>query len=40
MNLEHLLAEEDRQIREAVRDFTKKEIIPNAKKLETDYRFV
>jgi len=40
MNLEHLLTDEDRQIREAVRDFTKKEIIPNAKKLEADYSLV
>ena len=29
MDLEHLLTEEDRQIREVVRDFTGKEIIPN-----------
>jgi alkylation response protein AidB-like acyl-CoA dehydrogenase len=40
MNLEHLLTDEDRQIREAVRDLTKKEIIPNAKKLEADYSLV
>jgi alkylation response protein AidB-like acyl-CoA dehydrogenase len=40
MNLEHLLTDEDRQIREAVRNFTSKEIIPNLKKLETDYTFV
>jgi alkylation response protein AidB-like acyl-CoA dehydrogenase len=40
MNLEHLLTDEDRQIRETVRDFTRKEIIPNTKKLETDYKFV
>jgi alkylation response protein AidB-like acyl-CoA dehydrogenase len=40
MNLEHLLTDEDRQIREAVRNFTRKEIIPNAKKLEPDYAFV
>ena len=40
MNLEHLLTDEDRQIRETVRDFTKKEIIPNTRKLESDYKFV
>jgi len=40
MHLEHLVTDEDRQIRELVRDFTRKEIIPNAKKLETDYKFV
>ena len=40
MNLEHLLTEEDRQIRETVRDFTRKEIIPNTKRLEADYKFV
>jgi len=40
MNLEHLLTDEDHQIREAVRDFTKKEIIPNTKKLEADYKAV
>lgn len=40
MNLEHILTDEDRQIRETVREFVKKEIIPNAKKLETDYSLV
>ena len=40
MHLESLLTEEDRQIRDVVRDFTKKEIIPNTGKLETDYTFV
>lgn len=40
MNLEHLLTDEDRQIRETIRDFTKKEIIPNTRKLEADYKFV
>ncbi len=40
MNLEDLLTDEDRQIRETVRDFTRKEIIPNTKKLEADYKFV
>jgi alkylation response protein AidB-like acyl-CoA dehydrogenase len=37
MNLEHLLSKEDLQIREAMREFTKKEIIPNTKELEADY---
>ena len=40
MNLEHLLTDEDRQIRELIRDFTNNEIIPNTKRLETDYEFV
>jgi len=40
MNLEHLLTDEDRQIRETIRDFTRKEIIPNTKKLEADYSLV
>ena len=40
MNLEHLLTEENRQIRETVRGFTQKEIIPNSKKLEADYKLV
>jgi glutaryl-CoA dehydrogenase len=40
MNLEHLLTDEDRQIRETVREFVKKEIIPNTKKLEADYSLV
>jgi alkylation response protein AidB-like acyl-CoA dehydrogenase len=40
MNLEHLLTDEDRQIRETVREFTRKEIIPNTKKLEADYSLV
>jgi len=40
MNLEHILTDEDRQIRETIRDFTKKEIIPNTKKLEADYSLV
>ncbi len=40
MNLEHLFTEEDLQMREAVRAFTKKEIIPNVKKLEADYSLV
>ena len=37
MYLEHLLTEENRQVRDMLRDFTKKEIIPVAKELESDY---
>jgi butyryl-CoA dehydrogenase len=40
MHLEHLFTEENRQIRQTIRDFTKKEIIPIAKKLEEDYSLV
>ena len=40
MNLEHLLTDEQRQIRETLREFTRKEIIPNTKKLEADYHLV
>jgi alkylation response protein AidB-like acyl-CoA dehydrogenase len=40
MNLEHLLTEEQRQIRKTIREFTQKEILPNIKKLEVDYSFV
>ena len=40
MNLEHLLSKEDIQIREAMRDFTQKEIIPRTKELEADYSLV
>ena len=40
MNLDHLLTEEDRLIRETIRNFTKKEIIPLAKELESDYSLV
>lgn len=40
MNLEHLLSKEDLQIREAMRDFTQKEIAPRAKELEADYSLV
>lgn len=40
MNLEHLLSKEDLQIREAIREFTKKEIIPRTKELEQDYSLV
>ena len=37
MHLEHLLTEENLQLRQTLRDFTKKEIIPIAKELESDY---
>ena len=37
MNLEHLLSKEELQIREAIREFTQKEIIPIAKEMESDY---
>jgi len=40
MNLEHILTEESRQIRETIKDFTKKEIIPKSKELEADYSLV
>jgi alkylation response protein AidB-like acyl-CoA dehydrogenase len=40
MNLEHLLTKEDLRIREAIREFTNKEIIPRAKDLEADYELV
>lgn len=40
MNLEHLLTDEDRQIRDMLRTFTKKEIIPIARELELDYSLV
>ena len=40
MNLEHLLSKEELQIREAMREFTKKEIMPIAKELEADYSSV
>ena len=40
MNLEHLLTEEQLQIRQTIRDFTDKEIIPIAKQLEEDYSLV
>jgi alkylation response protein AidB-like acyl-CoA dehydrogenase len=40
MNLEHLLTDENRQIRKTIRAFAKKEIIPIAKKLEADYSLV
>jgi alkylation response protein AidB-like acyl-CoA dehydrogenase len=40
MNLEHLFTEENLQIRQTIRDFTKKEIIPIAKELEADYSLV
>ena len=37
MNLEHLLSKEELQIREAIREFTQKEIFPIVKEMETDY---
>lgn len=40
MNLEHLLTEDQHQLRSTIREFTQKEIIPNVKKLETDYSLV
>jgi alkylation response protein AidB-like acyl-CoA dehydrogenase len=40
MNLENLLSKEDLQIREAMREFTQKEIIPRTKELEADYSLV
>ena len=40
MNLEHLLTEEQLQLRQTMRDFTKREIIPIAKELESDYSLV
>jgi alkylation response protein AidB-like acyl-CoA dehydrogenase len=40
MNLEHLLSKEEIQIRDAIREFTKREIIPRTKELEEDYSLV
>jgi alkylation response protein AidB-like acyl-CoA dehydrogenase len=40
MNLEHLLSKEELQIRDAIREFTQKEIIPRTKELEADYSLV
>ncbi len=40
MNLEHLLTEEHLQLRQTLRDFTRKEIIPITKQLEEDYSLV
>jgi len=40
MNLEHLLSKEEIQIRDSIREFTKKEIIPRTKELEADYGLV
>ena len=40
MHLEHLLTEEQLQLRQTLRDFTKKEIIPVSKQLEEDYSLV
>ena len=36
MNLEHLLTKEGLQIRDSIREFTKKESIPRTKELEAD----
>jgi alkylation response protein AidB-like acyl-CoA dehydrogenase len=40
MRLEHLITKEQRRLRQTLRDFTKKEIIPVAKQLEDDYNLV
>jgi len=40
MHLEHLLTEDQRQLRQMIRDFTKKEIIPITRQLEEDYTLV
>jgi alkylation response protein AidB-like acyl-CoA dehydrogenase len=40
MHLEHLFTEEQRQLRQTLRDFTRKEIIPRTKELEADYGLV
>jgi alkylation response protein AidB-like acyl-CoA dehydrogenase len=40
MQLEHLLTEEQLQLRQTLRDFTKKEIIPITKELDEDYSLV
>ncbi len=40
MHLEHLLSEEDKQIRNTIREFTKKEIIPITKQMDADYKLV
>ena len=40
MHLEHLFTEEHRQLRQTLREFTKKEIIPIVKQLEEDYNLV
>ncbi|MBN1177294.1 MAG: acyl-CoA dehydrogenase family protein [Dehalococcoidales bacterium] len=40
MNLEHLLTEEQLQLRQTLRDFTKKEIMPITKQLDEDYSLV
>jgi len=40
MNLEHLLSKEALQIRDSIREFTQKEIMPRAKELEADYSLV
>ena len=40
MNLEHLLTDEHRQLRNTIREFTHKEIIPRTRELEADYSLV
>src|SRR4030042_56095 len=40
MHLEHLFTEEHRQLRQTLREFTKKEIIPITRRLEEDYSLV
>jgi alkylation response protein AidB-like acyl-CoA dehydrogenase len=40
MNLEHLLTEEHHQLRNTIREFTRKEIIPRTRELEEDYSLV
>jgi len=40
MHLEHLFTEEHRQLRQTLREFTKKEIIPITRQLEEDYSLV
>ncbi len=40
MHLEHLFTEEERQLRNTLREFTRKEIIPITKKLDSDYGLV
>jgi len=40
LHLEHLFTEEQRQLRQTIRDFTRKEIIPFTRQLEEDYSLV
>ncbi len=40
MNLDHLLSKRSMQLRDSIREFTKKEIMPYTKELEADYTFV